>query len=155
MNNIIDVRPLLAALACAALLASGTARAEEQAAAATDKQHLQLVSLRSSVVFAFKQSQLAPAAQREIEALGAALANLPRAQITVSGYADVSGPGEINLQLSQWRAEGVAQALAAAGVDPARIRLEANGEWFSQQVPATPAAQAQQRRVDIRVEQQL
>ncbi len=155
MNSSITLRRRLTAVLVATALAGGFAAAEESHGTAPAPQHLRLVSLRSSIGFDLSAAQLDAAAQLEVQALGAALASLPRAQITVSGYADATGPGELNLQLSQSRAESVRQALEEAGVDPARITLEANGEWFSQRVPAEADAQARQRRVDIRVEQQL
>jgi outer membrane protein OmpA-like peptidoglycan-associated protein len=155
MNSPVPLRRRLTAVLVATALAGGFAAAEETHATSPIAQHLRLVSLRSSIGFDLSQAQLDAAAQLEVQALGAALASLPHAQITVSGYADATGPGELNLQLSEERAQSVRQALEDAGVDPARITLEANGEWFSQRVPAEANAQARQRRVDIRVEQQL
>lgn len=155
MNSSTTLRRRFTAVLLASALAGAVAVADEPHGAAPTAQHLHLVSLRSSIGFDFSVAQLDPAAELEVQALGAALASLPNARITISGYTDATGPGELNLQLSQSRADNVRLALEAAGVDPARITLEANGEWFSQRLPTDANAQARQRRVDIRVEQQL
>lgn len=148
-----------AAIACLLAMtlaaAGGDAVAQEPDRAQLSQHHLRLVSLSSSVGFGFSAASLDMDAQREVEALGVALASLPQAQITLNAYTDATGPGHFNLSLSQSRADSVRAALEAAGVDPARIHVEANGEWFSQRIPAEPAAEARQRRVDIRVQQPL
>ncbi len=106
-------------------------------------------ALHASVRFGSGNAQLDDAALRYVAALGVALANSAARDITVSGYADAQGTGQFNLNLSQQRAEAVKRVLEAAGVDSARIHLEANGEWFSQQLDADPSSLAAQRRVEI------
>ena len=111
-----------------------------------------LAGLRSSVAFRTGEARLEVVARRDVESIGRSLANFPNLQIIVSGYADARGVGEMNLGLSEQRAQAVKAALVGSGVDPERVSIEANGEWFSQANAGNADDQALQRRVDIRVE---
>jgi outer membrane protein OmpA-like peptidoglycan-associated protein len=63
--------------------------------------------------------------------------------ITITGYADASGPRAANVALAKRRAEAVRDELIRMGVDPRRIRLEAP-------VDVTGSGSADEaRRVDI------
>jgi outer membrane protein OmpA-like peptidoglycan-associated protein len=59
---------------------------------------------------------------------GKAAAAAPTAPITVSGHADTIGSSQANIYLSETRAQVVADALVASGVNPARIHQHALGE---------------------------
>ena len=48
--------------------------------------------------------------------------------VTIAGHTDTSGASAYNLRLSQRRADVVANALAARGIDSAIIAEEAKGE---------------------------
>ena len=63
--------------------------------------------------------------------------------VVVAGYADPTGSREANIDMSQTRAQVVADALVDHGVSPGRITKQARG--------ATPVVQDLQesRRVDI------
>ena len=53
----------------------------------------------------------------------------PETKVAVTGYADVeTGNPRINMMYSQGRAEGVAKALTEAGIDAARITVDAKGD---------------------------
>ena len=53
----------------------------------------------------------------------------PETRVTVTGYADVeTGNPRVNLRYSQQRAEGVAKALTEAGINAARITVDAKGD---------------------------
>ena len=51
-----------------------------------------------------------------------------KAQVSVSGYASTKNSSAYNLDLSRQRAKAVAEALIAAGIDPASIAADAHGE---------------------------
>jgi outer membrane protein OmpA-like peptidoglycan-associated protein len=51
----------------------------------------------------------------------------PKAPVTVTGYADLTGSGEANVLLSKLRARVVADMLQANGVAPERVHLIAEG----------------------------
>ncbi len=72
---------------------------------------------------------------------------MPRIQVV--GYADSAGPAELNEQLSQRRAEAVADALAAEGLPRESIEVEWHGE---EQLPVPTADEVHEpdnRRVAI------
>jgi outer membrane protein OmpA-like peptidoglycan-associated protein len=48
--------------------------------------------------------------------------------VTIDGHADASGPNDYNMGLSERRAETIANALVAQGVNPAIIAKNAHGE---------------------------
>lgn len=143
-------RPLRQALllATCAVVAGGAGAGEGAAANASAIR----TALTASVRFGSGEAQLDDAAIRYVAAIGVALANSSAGMVTVSGYTDAHGPGAFNLALSQRRAEAVRQILEAAGVDPSRIQIEANGEWFAQSVAETVQGLAEQRRVVIHAE---
>ena len=66
------------------------------------------------------------------------------APITVTGRASTAGDARDNLRLSRRRAQGVADHLAANGIDRARITVVAEGEEGA-------GADASWQRVDIRI----
>ena len=65
--------------------------------------------------------------------------------VTVNGYADRTGPAERNQELSERRAEAVANALVAGGVERAAIRLVGHGE------DPLPDVSTDGRRVEIKL----
>ncbi len=68
----------------------------------------------------------------------------PETKVAVTGYADVeTGNPRINMKYSQGRAEGVAKALTDAGIDAARITVDAKGDTVQ------PFAENDKNRVSI------
>ena len=68
----------------------------------------------------------------------------PETKVAVTGYADVeTGNPRINMFYSQGRAEGVAKALTDAGIDAARITVDAKGDTVQ------PFAENDKNRVSI------
>lgn len=100
--------------------------------------------MRENVFFALNSSTIREKEQTKIEALAAFLRENTDAKVTVTGYADKeTGNPRYNLSLSQKRAEAVAAVLKAAGIDGARITVDAKGDTV--QPFGTPA----QNRVAI------
>jgi outer membrane protein OmpA-like peptidoglycan-associated protein len=83
--------------------------------------------------------------------LGALVADLKQVHVRVSGYADSRGNDELNLRLSQERAEMVARELEKAGVPKERMVIEAMGERFAS-TDSVADDQAFERCVEIRFE---
>lgn len=81
------------------------------------------------VVFFYQlSSDLDPEAQSVVQAAVTAARNAPTRLVTVAGYTDrMDAPGA-DVQLSRRRAQAVADALAASGVDRARISLQPRGQ---------------------------
>ena len=65
-------------------------------------------------------------------------------KVAITGYADVqTGNPRINMEYSKGRAEGVAKALTDAGIDAARITVDAKGDTVQ------PFAENDKNRVSI------
>ncbi len=80
------------------------------------------------VYFQERSAQLDPAA-RNLIALAAQRANEePAAPVSVVGYTDSAGSPPADVLLSQQRAQAVADALAASGVAPTRLRRVGRGQ---------------------------
>lgn len=66
--------------------------------------------------------------------------------LLISGFADIRGTEEYNLELSRLRAEAVKSILTDSGIDPEKIKIEAKGK--SEQISSFLQ---KNRRVDIRI----
>ncbi|AHF05448.1 hypothetical protein MARPU_06865 [Marichromatium purpuratum 984] len=73
----------------------------------------------------------------------------PELQVLLSGHTDASGDASGNLVLSQARAEAVAAALVALGIESARMTVEGVGssEPLVEEIDA--ASRATNRRVEV------
>ena len=107
-------------------------------------------SIDLHIRFEFDSAELAPAAGRQIEVLGEALAGsrLAAYDIRVVGHTDARGDAAYNQRLSKERAAAVRRRLLEAyGLRPARIQAEGKGE--SQLLDQLPPHAAEHRRVEI------
>ena len=83
---------------------------------------------RYVVFFNTYSSDLDPEARGVVQAAATAARNAPALPVTVAGYTDrLNDPGA-DVQLSRRRAQAVADALAAAGVDRGRVSLQPRGQ---------------------------
>jgi outer membrane protein OmpA-like peptidoglycan-associated protein len=90
---------------------------------------------------------------REIleQAAGILIAN-PVGDVEIQGHTDTDGSDEVNLALSQDRADAVLDFLIEAGVDPARLTATGYGETKLKVSPEQSAAdKAANRRIEFRV----
>ena len=77
-------------------------------------------------LFPFDSAELQPS--DVLQKLVTLLKRNPKARFTIEGYTDSIGSSEYNLDLSQRRAESVAQYLVQVlGIDPAQIRAQGYG----------------------------
>ena len=67
----------------------------------------------------------------------------------VKGYADTTGPAAYNVNLSQKRANAVADYLVKEGVCPKKITAKGYGSTTAFDASATAAGRAQNRRVEV------
>lgn len=112
-----------------------------------------VTTLTSDLLFAFDSAELSPGAP---EAVGDIAAALPQgATVSVDGHTDGLGGDEVNVPLSQARAQAVADVLAAARPD---LVLVVTGHGSAQPVAEErvdgrddPAGRALNRRVEVRV----
>ena len=85
------------------------------------------------------------------EVIAQSLNNYPETRIQVNGYTDSTGNDAHNQELSQRRANSVAQYLISQGVSSSRI--VANGFGSSNPIAsnATPEGRQANRRVEVRI----
>jgi outer membrane protein OmpA-like peptidoglycan-associated protein len=89
----------------------------------------------------------------QIENMRRILEAYPAIQLKIGGYTDNTGSEETNMALSQARAEAVVAAVAALGVDPARMDAEGYGPQHPVASNDTEEGRALNRRIDVRVRQ--
>lgn len=103
----------------------------------------------ATIMFASSSIRLDAVARSTIEDLAAQLALEPGRSVAIIGHSDSLGPPEQNMAVSERRAEAVRDALVAAGLDPARIRVvQGRGETD----PAVPTPDGTADRLNRRVE---
>ncbi|MBW3140791.1 OmpA family protein [Ferrimonas balearica] len=81
------------------------------------------------------------------------LRQYPQAKAMLVGHTDATGSTPYNLELSQRRAEAVARALVVAGVAGDQLRVDGEGESSPIASNATPAGRAQNRRVELIIDE--
>jgi outer membrane protein OmpA-like peptidoglycan-associated protein len=136
-------------------------REAELAMAAAESLRLQMQSLtareesRGSVmtlgeaVFAPGRSQLQDEAIANLDNVIAFVNRDTTRKVRIEGHTDASGSNNANQVLSQQRAEAVMAALAARGVDAARMTAIGRGEEAPVASNDTPEGRAKNRRVEI------
>jgi len=97
-------------------------------AAAAPAPVIEKISLNTDVLFPFNSAELLPGGQTKLDQLAqdAKGANVDR--VVLTGHADRIGSEEYNQQLSEERAQAVADYLAQRGVDSGHITAEGKGK---------------------------
>lgn len=78
--------------------------------------------------FDYDSYELQPDAQQASTTAASYMAAHPAIRVVIGGYADERGSAEYNLALGENRANAARQALLAAGVAPARVRVVSYGK---------------------------
>ncbi len=101
-----------------------------------------------SLSFGLGSATLSAAAQAQIRAFAEALQRpqLATMRVAIEGHTDSSGTRATNINLSQRRAQAVADYLVAQGV--ARNRLEVRGYGYDRPLQGTSASNPDNRRVE-------
>ena len=100
-------------------------------------------------LFPSGRATLSSQASAEIGKIAEVLRQAPERRLTIEGHTDNAGSESANQRLSEERAEAVAAALIAAGVDPNRIDKVGYGSSQPVAENTTSAGRAQNRRVEI------
>jgi outer membrane protein OmpA-like peptidoglycan-associated protein len=102
----------------------------------------------------FRTGEAAPQPQTaaQLAKLGGLLAQMPEIDVRIVGHADARGTLEFNRALSERRAVQVAELLQSAGLDAARLAIEAQGESLARAAESDADGLAFDRRVTIRLE---
>ena len=102
--------------------------------------------MRTEIFYAIREVIPVGAEKAKVDNLIKFLKENPQTKVAVTGYADVgTGNPKINLGYSQGRAQNVAKALTDAGIDAARITVDAKGDTVQ------PFAENDKNRVTIAI----
>lgn len=110
-----------------------------------------VLTLNGSVLFETGKSVLLPGAKQRLNDVAKALKEDAR-KISILGHTDSVGADDMNQRLSQSRAEAVRTYLVSQGVPTDRIRAEGMGETSPIASNETPDGRANNRRVEIVLE---
>ncbi|MEO0292942.1 MAG: OmpA family protein [candidate division WOR-3 bacterium] len=106
------------------------------------------ITFDSGILFDTGKSTLKPESMEELKKLARILNKYKDTNILLEGHTDAIGSEEYNLDLSQRRAQSVANYLASLGVDPTRFTVMGYGE----QQPIASNETEEGRRLNRRVE---
>ena len=87
-----------------------------------------LVRLPDGVTFATNSSNINPSFQRTLDTVANSMVRYPNSLIDVYGFTDTTGSPSYNQNLSEQRAQSVANYLVSQGVSRARIATKGYGE---------------------------
>jgi outer membrane protein OmpA-like peptidoglycan-associated protein len=104
------------------------------------------------ITFASSSTRLRAEERLQLADAAEALGQCPEASVVVEGHTDNRGDDGFNFRISLSRARAVADTLAAAGVERARLRTEGLGGSRPIASNNTRQGRAQNRRIEIRVE---
>jgi peptidoglycan-associated lipoprotein len=100
---------------------------EEKPAKEPKVAHVSSKVLAKEVYFGRGDAELTTAGRQRVKAYAAWLNANPDVQVTIEGHADTTGPADLNMALSERRANTVKDALTEAGVDGSRLEVQAFG----------------------------
>jgi outer membrane protein OmpA-like peptidoglycan-associated protein len=101
------------------------------------------------VLFATGQTELQPEAVSNLEDVVELLQTEPDKRIRIEGHTDSTGPANVNMRISQQRAEAVRNQLVVMGIEADRIRAVGMGEDFPIASNESEEGRSRNRRVDV------
>jgi outer membrane protein OmpA-like peptidoglycan-associated protein len=107
-----------------------------------------VLTISGSVLFPSGKSTILPAAQERLKDVAQALKDDKR-PIMIVGHTDAQGNDDMNMRLSEQRAESVKRFIAKEGVPQERIRTQGAGETQPIADNDNPTGRANNRRVEI------
>ena len=111
-----------------------------------------LFEFDAEVTFAFDSAEIRPSAEPELNRAAAVLSERTEIiLVEVAGHTDSTGPEAYNQNLSERRAQSVADYLAARGVDRNRMRVEGFGETRPKASNDTREGRQMNRRVVVTI----
>lgn len=106
-----------------------------------------LDGLQGDVLFRTGSAEITPDLAHQIQVIAQAVSKSPELKIRVDGYADPRGTDDLNMKLSQDRANAVRDLLVAAGVNTDALEVNAYGK--TQSVASDSDGFAMERRVRL------
>lgn len=131
------------------LLEARNAQLEAQNKLAAQQTSRGLVLTLSGVLFDTGAATLQPGASPSLDRVSGYMNEYPKTHLIIEGHTDSQGSPNKNRQLSQLRAEAVADALVLRGVARGRIETIARGPDMPVASNTTAAGRQQNRRVEM------
>ena len=103
------------------------------------------------VTFSTGSASITPSFQDSLDAVAASLVKYPNSIVDVYGHTDTVGSASFNQQLSERRAQAVANYLISRGVSAARLRWQGFGETQLRVQTGDNVNEPLNRRVEIKV----
>ncbi|MCJ8149200.1 OmpA family protein [Shinella sedimenti] len=110
-----------------------------------------ILNMPSNVTFSTDQDQVIPPFYPTLDSVATVLRKFDKTLIDVDGHTDSVGNARYNQDLSERRANSVANYLAARGVDPRRMSAMGYGLTRPIASNASEMGRAQNRRVEISI----
>ena len=98
------------------------------AAPAPEPVVIEKITLSTDVLFGFNKAELTPAGQQKLDDLAKQAQGANVERVALTGHADRIGSEEYNQELSEQRAQAVADYLKSKGVDSSRLQVEGRGK---------------------------
>lgn len=108
-----------------------------------------LVNLPSEITFAFDKSDIQPQFRDSLARVATTLQDYESSLIDVVGHTDNVGSDAYNMELSQRRANSVANFLTGQGVNPRRVMAYGQGEAHPIASNDAESGRARNRRVEL------
>ncbi|MFP4031437.1 MAG: OmpA family protein, partial [Desulfococcaceae bacterium] len=128
------------------------ALAATEAAAVRREGNLLAITLQGDVTFDTDSATVKPGLHDEISRIAGIMQQYPQTRVLVEGHTDSTGNAQYNQQLSERRAESVADLLRQNGVSPGRVRTIGYGPNQPMATNDTALGRQQNRRVEIKID---
>ena len=106
------------------------------------------IELRAPL-FDFNKATLRPLGHEKVREAAQAMKEHPKYRASIEGHTDSIGSAEYNLRLSERRAQSVADALVANGIEASRLTVKGFGKANPIASNDTEEGRQENRRVDI------
>ncbi|HZD20402.1 MAG TPA: OmpA family protein [Burkholderiales bacterium] len=114
--------------------------------------HALRVTMTGDTGFNTNSSEIKPGFHSTMDKIADVVARYGKTTLTVAGHTDDVGSAQYNQQLSERRAQAVAQYLESKRVQPVRLAIVGKGESMPITSNTTEGGRAENRRVEIYVE---
>jgi outer membrane protein OmpA-like peptidoglycan-associated protein len=104
-----------------------------------------------NITFQLNRDEVRPEFFETLGSVAIVLREFDQTLVEVSGHTDSSGSDALNRELSQRRAESVAEYLASQDIARERLVPEGYGEQYPIADNGTESGRAQNRRVELRL----
>jgi outer membrane protein OmpA-like peptidoglycan-associated protein len=106
------------------------------------------VTFSSGLMFQINSAEISESYKDDLAAAAGVFKNNPETNILVEGHTDDTGSDEVNMNLSQKRAEAVSAFLQSNGVDASRLQTK----WYGESQPKYANDGEENRQKNRRVE---